>query len=101
MNQRSQEAGQSQEEGLLIPKQPLKVNQIGLQVTTPETLWLGNDKQQVPLDADPKQACALDRVSAKTFICFAKLMCRGSLQCLCFLELSCMTVPCSLKCVNV
>lgn len=69
----------------------------------PQRIQVGNDKQQIPVDTDSKQACALDWVSAKAFICFAKLMCRGSLHCLCFLELSCMTVPCSLKmckCVN-
>lgn len=54
MNQQIREAGRTQGGGLLIPNQPLKVNQIGLQVTTPEKFGLGNDKQQVLLDADSK-----------------------------------------------
>lgn len=62
---------------------------------------LENNKQQVPPEAESKQACALEGASAKALRCFAKLMRRDSLQCLWFLELSCMTVPCSLKCVNV
>ena len=64
---------------------------------------VANDKQQVPLHADSKQACALNWVSAKAFICFAKLMCRGRPPLLMFFGIKlhdCALLSKMCKCVN-
>lgn len=81
------------------PKPTVKDNQRGPQMPTPEKFCWKMTNSRYLLMLIPNKRVPW-RGLGKACVCFAKLMCRGSLPRLCFLELSCMTAPCSLKCVN-